>query len=759
VSIELGEHSTKDLLLVKRKTKTTKHKKKSSPAKIPHGPASRAPSNVTQTLREAGRPLQFDELSALLDINGPAARKRLQQEVDALIHGGEIVRNRRDELCLRERLPLIVGTVSGHRDGYGILHPDDRSAPVILPYRQMREVIHGDRVAIRISGKDHRGRLEGTVVEVLERGTQEIVGRLYEESQIYFVIPDNPRITHRVLIPRENLAGAVAGQVVLLKLIEMPSRTAQPLGHVTRVLGEHAAPGMETDIAIHSHGLPFDFPPEAIKEAESFGHSVSAAAKRGREDIRDLPLVTIDGEDARDFDDAVWCEPIRGGWRLIVAIADVASYVEGDSALDREAQHRGTSVYFPNRVLPMLPEALSNGLCSLNPEVDRLCLACEMRVDARGKVSKTRFFEGLMRSSARLTYTKVAAFLANPTAPHEPHVTAAGEQLVNLHALYRALAGARASRGALDFDAPELKVHFGADGRIAALVEQPRNDAHRLIEECMIAANVEAARFLKKHRIPTLYRVHGQPEEDRLETLRTFLNGFGIQLPVERDLEPKDLSAVLQKVLANEEAHLIQTVVVRSMPQAVYQPANIGHFGLALSEYAHFTSPIRRYPDLMVHRGIRHVLRGGSTDDFPWSAGRVAELGQQSSMTERRADEATRDAMSWLKCEYMQHRLGEEFDAMVTSVVDFGLFVQVKGLQVDGLVHVSSLGADYFSRDRSGFRMVGARSGKAFRLGDHLRVRLVNVGIDERKIDFELADVRGEQRAVRGPWVRRRGRR
>jgi ribonuclease R len=759
VSIALGEHSTKDLLLVKRKTKTIKPKKKGSPAKSQHGSASRAPSNITDALREAGRPLQFDELQALLNTNGPAARKRLQQEVDALLHGGEIVRNRRDELCLRERLPLIVGTVSGHRDGYGILHPDDRSAPVILPYRQMREVIHGDRIAIRISGKDHRGRLEGTVVEVLERGTQEIVGRLYEESQIYFVIPDNPRITHRVLIPRENLSGASAGQVVLLKLIEMPSRTAQPLGHVTRVLGEHAAPGMETDIAIHSHGLPFEFPPEAVKEAESFGHAVSAAAKRGREDIRDLPLVTIDGEDARDFDDAVWCEPIRGGWRLIVAIADVASYVEQDSALDREAQHRGTSVYFPNRVLPMLPEALSNGLCSLNPEVDRLCLACEMRVDARGKVSKTRFFEGLMRSSARLTYTKVAAFLANPTAPHEPHVTGAGEQLVNLHALYRALAGARASRGALDFDAPELKVHFGADGRIAALVEQPRNDAHRLIEECMIAANVEAARFLKKHRIPTLYRVHGQPEEDRLETLRTFLNGFGIELPVNRDLEPKDLSAVLQKVLANEEAHLIQTVVVRSMPQAVYQPANIGHFGLALAEYAHFTSPIRRYPDLMVHRGIRHVLRGGNADDFAWSAGRVAELGQQSSMTERRADEATRDAMSWLKCEYMQHRLGEEFDAMVTSVVDFGLFVQVKGVQVDGLVHVSSLGADYFSRDRSGFRMVGARSGKAFRLGDHLRVRLVNVGIDERKIDFELADVRGEQRAVRGPWVRRRGRR
>jgi len=744
---------------VKRKTKTTKHKKaaRSKAARRPTVPGS---TLVTDALRTAGRPLQFEELQSMLNFSGPAARKRLEQDVEALLHGGEIVRNRRDELCLRERLTLIVGTVSGHRDGYGILNPDDRSAPVILPYRQMREVIHGDRVAVRVSGKDHKGRLEGTVVEVIERGTQEIVGRLYEEAQIYFVIPDNPRISHRVLIPRDRLAGATAGQVVLLKLIEMPSRTAQPLGHITRVLGEHAAPGMETDIAIHSHGLPFEFPPEAIKEAEAFGHAVTAAQKRGREDIRDLPLVTIDGEDARDFDDAVWCEPVRGGWRLIVAIADVASYVEHESALDQEAQHRGTSVYFPNRVLPMLPEALSNGLCSLNPQVDRLCMACEMRVDAAGKVSKPRFFEGVMRSSARLTYTKVAAFLANPTAPHDANVSGAGEQLKNLYAVYRALASARATRGALDFDAPELKVHFGADGRIAALVEQPRNDAHRLIEECMIAANVEAARFLKKHRIPTLYRVHGQPEEERLQTLRQFLNGFGIHLPTDRDLEPKDLGAVLQKVIANEEAHLIQTVVVRSMPQAVYQPENIGHFGLALAEYAHFTSPIRRYPDLMVHRGIRHVLRGGTASDFPWTAGRVAELGQQSSMTERRADEATRDAMSWLKCEYMKHQIGEEFDALVTGVVDFGLFVQVKGLQIDGLVHVSSLGADYFSRDRSGFRMVGARSGRTFRLGDHLRVRLVNVGIDERKIDFELAETRsGEQRMVRGPWARRKGRR
>jgi ribonuclease R len=716
-------------------------------------------ARICDALRDAGLPLTFDALAERMQSVGSAAVGRLNQTLDQMVQAGEILQNRRAEYCLRERLPLIVGKVSAHRDGHGMVLPDDRSAPVFLPHRQMLEVIHGDRVAVRISGKDHKGRPEGSIVKVLERGTEQIVGRLYDEEGICFLVPDNPRIGHRVLIPRDRMNGAESGQVVLVKLVEQPSRTAQPLGHVTRVLGEHLAPGMETDIAIHSHGLPFEFPPEAIVEAEAFGESVAAAAKRNREDIRELSLVTIDGEDARDFDDAVYCEPIRGGWKLIVAIADVGHYVTRDSALDREAQHRGTSVYFPNRVLPMLPEALSNGLCSLNPLVDRLCLACEMRVNEEGKVTRARFFEGVMRSHARFTYTKVAAYLANPHATHESEVLALGPMLKELHELFRALHRARLRRGALDFDAPELKVKFDANGRIAALVETTRNDAHRLIEECMIAANVQAAKFLKKHRIPTLYRVHGRPEEDRLEQLRQFLQGFGISLPTDRELEPKDLAEVLQKASGLEESHLIETVVVRSMPQAVYQPDNIGHFGLALTEYAHFTSPIRRYPDLMVHRGIRHVVQGGDAESFGWSQAMIAALGQQCSFTERRADDATRDAMSWLKCEYMRDKLGEEFDSVVTGVVDFGLFVRVKGMQIDGLVHVSGLGADYFTRDRSGFRMVAGRSGRVFKLGDHLRVRLINVIIDERKIDFELVNERSGVREVRGPWQRKRKRR
>ncbi|MET0984157.1 MAG: ribonuclease R [Steroidobacteraceae bacterium] len=728
----------------RKRTSTERASKQQAPAS---GPEAR----VLKALRDTGRPLRFDEILARVHAGEPD----VQQAVEALIHSGEVLRNRRDEYCLREELALVVGTVSAHRDGHGLVLSDDRSNPVFLSHRQMLEVMHGDRVAVRISGRDSRGRPEGTIVEVLERRTQEVVGRLYDEAGICFVVPDNPRIAHRVLVPREHLMGAVAGQIVLVKLIAQPSRTAQPLGHVTRILGEHAAPGMETEIAIHSHGLPFEFPDDAVHEAERYGELVSAAAKRNREDIRELQLVTIDGEDARDFDDAVWCERVRGGWRLIVAIADVAHYVEPGSALDREALHRATSVYFPNRVLPMLPEALSNGLCSLRPEVDRLCLACEMRVNEEGKVTKAHFFEGVMRSAARLTYTEVAAYLTNPGALGTARLAPFGERITELHAVFKALHRARLRRGALDFDAPEVKIRFDAEGRIAALVEQSRNDAHRLIEECMIAANVQAARFLKKHKIPTLYRVHGEPEADRLEQLRTFLAGFGVHLPADRAPTPKELAAVLHGLSESEDASLIQTVVIRSMPQAVYQPKNIAHFGLALSEYVHFTSPIRRYPDLAVHRGIRHVLRGGTADDLRWTPN-MEVLGQDCSFKERRADEATRDAMSWLKCEYMQDKIGDEFSAVVSGVVDFGLFVQLQGLQVDGLVHVSGLGADYFSRDRSGFRMVGARSGKTYRLGDHLRVRLINVNIDERKIDFELAE-KGAEQAVRHPFRRRRG--
>jgi ribonuclease R len=700
---------------------------------------------VLEALRRAGRPLRLDEIVTAL---GPVAGADAESQLETLLRRGEVVVNRRGQYCLREQLPgLTVGTVQVHRNGDGSLLPDDASSPIYLSGQQMREVVHGDRVAVRVEGR-FRGKPQGTIVEVLERRTREVVGRLHVESGVAYLTPDNPRIMHRVLVPGSQLGGAESGQVVIVEITQQPSRSGQPVGRVTRVLGDQGAPGMETEIAIHSHGLPFEFPDAVLEEAEVFGLHIPEAAIAGREDLRGLELVTIDGEDARDFDDAVYCERGRGGWKLIVAIADVGFYVEPGTGLDAEARRRGTSVYFPNRVLPMLPEALSNGLCSLKPHEDRLCLCCELRVTEDGRITRSRFFEGVMRSAARLTYHEVGGFLDRPSARHSDRLEALRERLQALHGVYRSLTRARAGRGALELDTPELKLKFDEEGRVAALVEQPRNDAHRLIEECMIAANVAAARFLDRHRVPTLYRVHGLPEVDRLETLRHFLREFGLWLPPAEDVTPDHLRDLLQKIGDRPDALLISTAVIRSMPMAVYQPGNIGHFGLALDHYAHFTSPIRRYPDLVVHRGIRQVLRGGESQDLIAWHGPFPVLGQECSFLERRADEATRAAVSWLKCFYMQERIGEEFDGIVSGVVDFGLFVQLEGLQVDGLVHVSALGQDYFSRDRSGYRLVGRSSGKVFKLGDRVRVRVVNVSLDERRVDFELDGVSERPRST-----------
>jgi ribonuclease R len=696
-----------------------------------------ADAAVLQCLRRAGRPLKLDEIAAEL---GPVAGAEAAAQLAVLVKRGEVVLNRRGQYCLREQLPgLVIGTVQAQRNGDGWLLPDDASASIYLPPQQMREVIHGDRVAARIEGARFRGKPQGAIVEVLERRTKEVVGRLHVESGVAYLTPDNPRITHRVLVPQSQTGGAESGQIVIVELTQQPGRNAQPVGRVSRLLGEHGAPGMETDIAIHSHGLPYEFPGDVLAEARAYGAHIPESAIAGREDLRGIELVTIDGEDARDYDDAVYCERVGGGWKVIVAIADVGHYVRPGSALDAEARERGTSVYFPNRVIPMLPEELSNGLCSLVPEQDRLCLCCELRVSDEGRITRSRFFEGVMRSAARLTYRDVGEFLERPAAKHAPRLEGLRERLLALHGVYRSFMRERTGRGALELDTPELKLKFDEQGRVAALVEQPRNDAHRLIEECMIAANIAAARFLDRHKVPTLYRVHGLPEIDRLETLRQFLREFGLWLPPAEDIRPEHLRDLLQKIGDRPDVLLISTAVIRSMPQAVYQPGNIGHFGLALEHYAHFTSPIRRYPDLVVHRGIRQVLREGDPQELVAWHGPFPVLGQDCSFRERRADEATRGAVAWLKCYYMQDRIGEEFEGIVSGVVDFGLFVQLDGLQVDGLLHVSALGQDYFTRDRSGYRIVGRSSGKSYKLGDRLRVRVSNVSLDERRVDFELA--------------------
>ncbi|MFU8895476.1 MAG: ribonuclease R [Gammaproteobacteria bacterium] len=712
---------------------------------------------VLAALEAAGRPLEPKALFSALEIDDAEVRNALGNRLRAMIRDGQIIANRRGHYCLVGHIGLVTGVVTGHRDGYGFVTPDTGGEDIYLSPREMREVMHRDKVAVRIARTDERGRAEGKLVEVLARNTNEIVGRYVRESGVGFVVPDNRRFSQSIAVPPSGAKGVKPGDIVVVELTEPPSRDTQPIGRVIENLGEGGAPGLETEIAMRAHDLPFRWPDEALAEAEAWGDRVRPAAKRDREDLREVPLVTIDGADAKDFDDAVWCEPDGKGWRVIVAIADVSAYVPVGGALDDEALERGTSVYFPRKVIPMLPENLSNGLCSLNPGVDRLCMVCDMQVGPGGKVGEARFYEGVMRSAARLTYEEVAGILVEGDAGLRRRYAKVLPQLESLHAAWRVLARARSRRGAVDFDLPEVGMVFDPKGHVARVEPRSRNDAHRIIEECMIAANVEAAKFLEKHKIPALYRVHAPPEEDRLGTLKEFLGAFGLSLPTRERLEPKHFSALVREVSGRPDADLIETVILRSMSAAVYQPENIGHFGLALERYAHFTSPIRRYPDLLVHRAIRHIVRGGKAGDFPYGKQEMEALGRHCSATERRADEATREAMDWLKCEFMLDRVGEEFDVIVTGVVDFGLFVQIPEFQIDGLVHISSLGGDYYQRDAVHQRLIGERTGRVFRLSDPLRVRLLRVSLDDRKIDFELAE-EAEQvtKGRRGRKARRR---
>jgi len=704
---------------------------------------------ILHWLEKAGKPLRFERLSQDLHLQHTDELEALSRRLAAMLRDGQLVQNRRDEYCLVKLLPLVAGTVIGHRDGFGFLKPDEGGDDVFLPPRQMRTLMHGDRALVRVQGRDARGRTEGSLVDVLERNTHEVAGRYVEEHGVSFVQPDNSRIAHTVLVPTAERNGARSGQMVVVELTQQPDKQSEPIGRVTRILGERHAPGMEVELAVHAHGLPHDWPVDVQREMRAFDESVPEASKQGRLDLRNTPLVTIDGEDARDFDDAVYCERRGNGFRLLVAIADVSHYVQPGSALDLEARNRGTSVYFPDRVIPMLPEVLSNGLCSINPMVDRLCMVCEMQISAEGHISRAHFHEGLMHSAARFTYTQVAGILVDKDEKLRHEYAQLVPHLDNLYGVYHALAIARAKRGAIDFDSTETRVIFGEDRKVAAIKPLVRNDAHRLIEECMIAANVETARFLEKHQIPTLFRVHAGPEVDGLKEVRLFLGSLGLSLGGGQKPEATHYAKLLEKVKARPDKALIQTVLLRSLSQAVYSPDNVGHFGLALGHYAHFTSPIRRYPDLLVHRAIRHVLQGGTARNFHYSVTQMENLGSHCSMTERRADEAARDATDWLKAEYMQDKVGEEFEGFITSVLPFGLFVQLKELYVEGLIHVTSLPSDYYSHDAAGHRMIGERSGRIYRLTDPIRVRVSNVNLEEHKIDFEPVTSTREVRSQR----------
>jgi ribonuclease R len=694
---------------------------------------------ILETLSEIGAPLTFEEVAARLDIEDDQDVVALQRRLGAMVRDGQLVRNRRDAFCLVNKRDLIAGRVIGHPDGFGFVKPDNGGDDVFLYPRQMRGLFHNDRVVVRIAGRDGRGRLEGSVVEVLERNTRRVVGRFYQEGGVGFLVPDNKRLAHDIIVPSDRIAGAQQGQIVAAEITDQPTKRTLPIGKILEVLGDHMAPGMETDIAIQTHDLPVQWPEEVQAETADLGVEVPDAAKDGRTDLRGIPLVTIDGADARDFDDAVYCERKPKGWKLLVCIADVSSYVAPGTALDAEGHNRGNSVYFPDRVIPMLPEVLSNGLCSINPNVDRLCMACELYVSREGQVTRSRFFEAVMRSHARLTYDQVAAMIVDGDPELCERFAELLPHLQELYALYRALHGARVLRGAIDFDTTETFFELGAQGRVLAIHPLVRNDAHRIIEECMLAANVAAARLFERKKMPALYRIHEVPTEEKLTDLRKFLGELALHLPGGEKPTAKDYASLLDSVKERPDRHLIQTVLLRSMQQAMYSADNLGHFGLAYPAYTHFTSPIRRYPDLIVHRAIKHLLGGGTAADFDYSRPDLQGIGEHCSGTERRADEATRDAESWLKCEYMQDKIGEEFEGTITSVNSFGIFVELDAIYVDGLVHITALDNDYYHFDPVGHRLTGERTGRVYRLGDRLRVQLSAVNLDERKIDFLLA--------------------
>jgi ribonuclease R len=651
---------------------------------------------------------------------------------------GQILFNRRGGYGLVSKMNLVRGRVIGHGDGFGFLVPDDGGDDLFLSARQMHACLHGDRVVAMVTGVDRRGRREAAIVEVLEHANNRVAGRYYFDKGVGFVVADNKRINQDILVPNDLAYGAESGQLVVVEITEFPSKRQQAMGRVVEILGEHMAPGMEIDMAIRSHDLPQVWSPLVEAECEDLPVDVPESAKQGREDLRPMPLVTIDGEDSMDFDDAIYCEPEGKGWRLVVAIADVSHYVRPATALDAEARARGNSTYFPGRVIPMLPEALSNVLCSLNPEVDRLCMVCDMHISDKGKLGKYRFYPAVMRSHARLTYNKVAAMLVDGDAELCSQYAAVLPHLHHAYALYKTLLERRQKRGAIDFDTTETRIVFGEGKKIESIIPVVRNDAHKLIEECMLMANVATADYLSKNEIPTLYRVHEKPKEAKLTALREFLGELGLSLKGGDTPTGADYTELLDKVRGRADAHLIQTVLLRSMNQAVYTPENHGHFGLSYDAYAHFTSPIRRYPDLLVHRAIRHLHEGKPVAEFRYSVQDMLVLGEHCSMTERRSDDATRDAMDWLKCEYMMDKVGHDFDGVITSVTGFGIFVELKDIYVEGLIHVTGLGDDYFQFDPSHHRMVGERTRKIFRLGDTVRVQVARVDLDDRKIDFDL---------------------
>lgn len=693
---------------------------------------------IMMALAECGRPLSLNDIAELLHLTTEEDLEALRRRLKAMERDGQAIRNRRKEYGLAKKMDLVRGRVIAHPDGYGFVVPDEdkEKGDVFLSEQHMRSLMHSDRVLVNIIGLDYRGRREGTLVEILSRGTQQIVGKYIVKQNVAFIEPDNRRFSQRILIAEPPKFTVEPGQMVVVEITEYPTKSEPAFGKVLELLGERHTSGMEIDIAIRTYNLPNSWSEKILSEVNQLDTTVPDDAVMGRQDLRQIPFVTIDGEDAKDFDDAVYCEPRGRGWLLRVAIADVSHYVKQNSAIDIEAKDRGNSVYFANRVIPMLPEVLSNGLCSLKPQVNRLCLVCEMSIDMYGRTRRTQFYPAMIRSAARLTYNEVAQLLETETT--EFAYPALIPHLKNLYALYQLLHKRRKKRGAIEFETVETKVLFNEQGKVDKIIGMTRNEAHKLIEEMMLAANVATAEWLQSHEMPTLYRIHEGPTPEKLTDLRAFLNRLALQLAGKKTPEAKHYATLLAKVQDRPDARLIQTVLLRSLKLAVYALKNIGHFGLAYPAYVHFTSPIRRYPDLMVHRAIYHILANKTPEQFPYSLDEMQMLAENCSMTERRADEATREVMSRLKCQFMENKIGKVYSGLVTAVTSFGLFVELEGVFVEGLVHVTALSNDYYHFDPTGHRLCGEMTGKIYRLADKVKVKVMRVNAEEKKIDLEL---------------------
>lgn len=690
---------------------------------------------IIQYLKEINRPVSFKHLLIAFELKKTEEKDGLYRRLVAMTRDGQLITNRRGSYALVQEMELIRGRVQAHRDGFGFLIPDDGSGDIFLPAREMRIVFTDDVVLVRLTNRGERRR-EGAIVEVLERNTHQVVGRYFEESGIAFVDPDNKLITQNILIPSGQQGKAQPGQFVVAEITAQPSKRRQALGRIVEILGDHLTPGMEVELAIRAYELPYKWSTEVLQEAKQLPVEVLEGDKLGRNDLRHLPLVTIDGEDSKDFDDAVYCKMTKTSFILYVAIADVSHYVKLGSALDQEAKARGNSVYFPSKVIPMLPEILSNNLCSLRPNQDRLAVVCEIHISLGGQVKNYQFYRAVIHSHARLTYNQVAAMLKGEKTKNLellPHIK-------NLYKLYQKLLKQRIKRGAIEFNTTETRIEFDQRGKIKRIIPVLRNEAHRIIEECMLIANVSASHFLQEAHIPTLYRVHEGPDEQKLHDLKKFLRAFGLRLTGGDKPTSMDYAKLLLRVEKRPDAHLLRTVMLRSLNQAIYTPENLGHFSLSYEGYCHFTSPIRRYPDLIVHRGICHLLNKTSLKKFPYDEIKLSILGEHCSMSERRADRATRDAIDWLKCEYMLNKVGQAFNGRIVDVTGFGVFVELDKIYVEGLVHVTALENDYYHYDPIHHLLQGKRSGRTYRLGDPIRVTVVRVDLDERKIDFVVEE-------------------